>query len=467
MNDSTTPESAAPATDYMRIVRGRWRVLAATLIFCLAVAAVVALRAPRSYSATSDVLVTPVSSTDPDFVGISVLHDSAIAPTTSVLTVAGLVKTPQTTALALKRFPSGTSAADLDSKVSVSPLSQTSVVAITGTGSSPGDAAKVANAFALATIAGRTTVFQKTLHQTVQRLERQSAALKTTAGEAQRTALQTRLADLRPLLGQNDPSLQLLSPAVPAGAESSRRTGLVLAAAAVAGLLLGLLFVWLRELTDPRLRRSDQAVADLVPGGHVRAVGEARPGRGIPASFVSRLLAEGDGARTVAVLGLSYADAEVGSSALARAATRLRRRVVITSPGKALDGKADLTVLDCGSALEDPDALATAASTQATTVVARLDRTKRADLRELGQVLADAGIEPDGIILMRSAPREATNEEEGRQARPSLTVDLNERIGDLERVATNAWATLTSRRQVETDTTPAVAEAEGTSSKSA
>jgi capsular polysaccharide biosynthesis protein len=466
MNDSTTSGSVAPSIDYMRIVRGRWRVLAATLILCLAVAAVVALSAPRSYSATADVLVTPVSSADSDFVGISVLRDSTIAPTTSVLTVAGLVKTPQTTALALRHYPRGTSPAALDSKISVSPLSQTSVVAITGSGSSPEAAAGLANAFAQATIAGRTAAFQRTLRLTVDRLRRQSASLKGTAGEAQRTALQTRLADLTPLLGQNDPSVQLLNPAVPAGAVASGRKALILAAAAAAGLLLGLLFVWLREVTDPRLRRRDQAVADLVPGRGVRALAETTPGGDLPASFVSRLLAAGGGVRTVAVLGLDYEDAEAGCSALARTATRLRRRVVLASPGKSLDGKAaDLTVLDCGSALDDPDALAAAASTQATAVVAQLDRTSRADLRELGQVLADAGVAPDGIILVRAAPSPAATEE-GDRSSASLAGDLNERIGELERTATQAWTALTGRRQA-TAETPAIAEADGTSGKGA
>lgn len=226
---------------------------------CVAVAAAFVLRAPNRYTSSADILVTPISSGDDAFVGVQVLRDSVVAPSSNVLTVARLVKTPGTAALVVRGsgFRDSTPASLLNA-VSVSPLSQTSIVIVSATTSSPDRAAALANAFANATIARRTAEFQATLRPAVTRLVTQVNALGgKTASSAQRAALEGRLAELQPLVGASDPTLAVLNPAAPPTTTSGPSPTLVLPAALVGGLLLGLLTALACEFFDRRVRLED------------------------------------------------------------------------------------------------------------------------------------------------------------------------------------------------------------------
>jgi Mrp family chromosome partitioning ATPase/capsular polysaccharide biosynthesis protein len=248
------------AASYLAALRARWLVVVGVAAVCVAVAVAFLMRSEKSYTARADILVTPISAADEDFVGIHVLRDSTIAPSANVLTVARLVKTPATAAI-VEQQPAfaSTGTTGLLNAISVSPLSQTSIVAVGASASSPERAAALANAFASATMTRRTQVFQASLRPAVDRLRKQATALGTKAGgAAERTALEARLAVLQPLVGAADPSLSLLNPADPPTATSGPGRTLVLAAAAVGGLLIGLLCALALELVDRRVRRDEE-----------------------------------------------------------------------------------------------------------------------------------------------------------------------------------------------------------------
>jgi capsular polysaccharide biosynthesis protein len=251
-------------SSYIAILRGRAGLVAAITGVCVAVAAVVVLGGAREYKANADLLVTPVSSGDDTFVGVQVLRDSGVAPSSNVLTVARLIKTPATAAIVSAQPGARGSASTLLGSISVSPLSQTSMVAITATASTPGRAAAIANAFARATIARRTIVFQAALQPIVGRLQGEADALgKTAGGSAAASAIQGRLAVLKPLIGASDPTLELVDSAQPPAAPASRHTFLALVAALVGGLIIGLAVAFLRELTDRRVRREHELASVL------------------------------------------------------------------------------------------------------------------------------------------------------------------------------------------------------------
>lgn len=471
MSANAYSHPSEPASGYLRVLAGRWRVVVATLAVCLGAAAIVLALTPKSYTANAEILVSPISAAaDEDFVGVPVLRDSAISPTTSVLTVARLVKSPETVAIARRRYGGG-AGASLASKVSVTPLSQTSIVQVSASGSSPEAAARLANTFANATIARQTAVFQRALRATVETLQRQSIALHGTAVATQRGALQARLAVLTPLVGASDPTLHVLSPAVPPASAAEPRPLLTLGAAAIAGLLLGALLVFLREATDPRVRRVDQVLAELPLDRRAQAVARighaAARSRGAAAAvrpLVARLLAAAPAGSASSIVVVSAGEGEGRTSAavaIARAAARLRRRVVLADcdvahpsvadafgieghagstalqgselvhpvPGEPnvlltlpphvhpagqptfdpesaaqhqakLREQADVVVVDSPAAATDPTAVALAGAADAVVVVARLGRTRKEELRELREILADAHLVPAGMVVL-------------------------------------------------------------------
>ena len=230
--------------------------IAVIALVCVLVAGVVVRGEARQYSASADLLISPVSSGDDDFVGVQVLHDSDVAPSSDVLTLARLIKTPETAAIVAARPGMNASATSLLDKITVSPLSQTSMVEITATGTTPVQAADIANGFAHATIQRRTTVFQAALRPIVSRLQGEANKLaKSATGDAALPAIEGRLAVLQPLLGAPDPTLDLLDSAEPPTSPASRHTMITLVAALIGGLLIGVVVALLRELTDRRVRR--------------------------------------------------------------------------------------------------------------------------------------------------------------------------------------------------------------------
>jgi capsular polysaccharide biosynthesis protein/MinD-like ATPase involved in chromosome partitioning or flagellar assembly len=328
-----TSDHELSAISYGAVLRARIALVAALAAICVAVAAIVVLRAPHHYTASADVLVSPVAAGDDDFIGVQVLRDSGVAPSSNVLTVARLVKTPETAALVAKQPGIHQTAPSLLGDITVSPLSQTSLVAISASAKTAHGAAAIANAFARATIERRTATFQTALRPIVSRLEAQAGALAGSPSEgAALPAIEGRLAVLKPLIGAQDPTLDVFDVAEPPVAAAGRHVGLSLLAALLGGLLLGVVVALLRELVDRRVRADRDIPASL--GAPVLGRVPARPdaatfatafrdvrarlfdGAEAPRAIVVAEAATGDGATTTAVQ-------------LARALARSRQRVAL------------------------------------------------------------------------------------------------------------------------------------------
>lgn len=312
------------------IVRARARLVAFVAAVCV-VAAGYVVSAPRHYTASADLVVSPVASGDDDFVGVQVLHDSGIAPSSDVLTVTRLITSPATASLAARQPGVDEPAESLLARITASPVSQTSIVVITAMGSSPGQASAIANAFARATIARRTAVFQAALRPIVSRLQGEAnTAAKSAAGSAAFLAIEGRLAALQPLLGAPDPTIDLLDTAQPLASPSSRHVPLTLLAALAGGLLLGVAVALLRELTDSRIRHEEQLSAPIL--GRV----PADAGRAGAAATVAyrdlgaRLFASPGSPRTIVFTAARDGDgASAAAVELARSLAAAGRRVVL------------------------------------------------------------------------------------------------------------------------------------------
>jgi uncharacterized protein involved in exopolysaccharide biosynthesis len=79
---------------YYEIVREHWLLIVICTVIAVAAAAVYVTVAPKSYTATAQLLANPAQAGDTELFSLPVLHSSG-DPTQDILTAADLVTTPQ------------------------------------------------------------------------------------------------------------------------------------------------------------------------------------------------------------------------------------------------------------------------------------------------------------------------------------------------------------------------------------
>ena len=258
---SSFGEERQGAARYMQALAQHWPFIVGTVVLAVLAAVVYVAMAEERYEAHADVLVTPVSPDNETFVGMPLIRESGQGR--SVLTAARLVKAPQVADAVRERLGLGVPREELLGSVRVAPQEQSNIVTITAEAPTAQGAADVANAFAVAVIAKRTSVFQRDLRGVVQRLSKRLAALpeaSRTVGEGR--ALADRLAALRGLVGSRDPTLQVASLAVPPTETSWPRPVLSVAAALLIGLLLGMGMAIALELVNPLVLRDEDVLEE-------------------------------------------------------------------------------------------------------------------------------------------------------------------------------------------------------------
>lgn len=175
------------------------------------------------------------------------------------------------------------STSDLESRISADALTQTALVELHSTGSSPAAAdtlgAQVASAF-LADLQSeateRTTKQQEQVQQTVTSLSERISALQASANasspqtsaqisalQASRQALVSQSASLVANGLAQGTSATISAPPSASSSPISPRRSLNLLAGLLLGLLLGVGLAWLRELLRPGLRSAEEAAALL------------------------------------------------------------------------------------------------------------------------------------------------------------------------------------------------------------
>ena len=293
-------------------------------------------------------------------VSIVVFAATQALPGDPARAILGRTATPESLQTLRQQLHLNTGRQELLSHVSVAPQEQSSILTITGSGSTRGEAASIANAFADALVAQRTDEIQREARAAVDRLSQQLHALRSSGNTAEATAVAGQLGSLRTLIGANDPTLQIASRAVAPDNASWPRPLLSLVVALFAGLLLGMGIAIAIELLNPLvlaetdvLERAGPPVLARVP----RATKAASAYRGLWANLVSRMeerrqpetvLVTGDGralvtvglATTLALAGRSVAivDADAASSELekllgvGRAVSGLRAALVDGAP---------------------------------------------------------------------------------------------------------------------------------------
>lgn len=212
-----------------------------------AAAAGYGLTAPKRYRASADILVSPVSPSDPTFAGIGVLRDTG-GRRTAAASAAALLRSPQVADATAAELGSKRSRRSLLDALAVHVVDGSDVVAVTAEDTSPGGAAQLANTFANVLIAQRSAAFQSELAAAIAR----DRALLASLPVAQRStgaggAIARRLATLGGLRGQQDPTLRVAAQAAAPGSASwpdvPKLVGLGTAIGAGAGVVVALLLL--------------------------------------------------------------------------------------------------------------------------------------------------------------------------------------------------------------------------------
>jgi capsular polysaccharide biosynthesis protein len=307
---------------YLRALREHWPYIAGTVFLALLAALFLVVSAQKRYEAGTDVLVTPVPSDS--FVGVPLFRESDVSR--AVVAAARIATSPEVADRVRAQLHLSTGRNELLKHVSVAPQEQSSILTITGSASSPGEAATIANGFADGLVAERTAEVQRQARAVVDRLSKQLQTLRSSGNTAEVTALAAQISTLRTLLGGNDPTLQIVSRAVPPETASWPRPVLSVAVALIAGLLLGMGIAVAIELLNPLVLTETDVLEPTGPPVLARVPRSPKASnafRGLWANLTSRM-DERHSPETVLVTGEGRALVAVGlATTLALAARRV------------------------------------------------------------------------------------------------------------------------------------------------
>jgi capsular exopolysaccharide synthesis family protein len=245
---------------YVETMRERWRLIVAAVVVTTLIAIVYILLAAKTYEATSDILVTPVSNSDPVAISLGLLRESS-DPTRDVQTASQLIANIDVARRAAQQVKGGQSPEALLGSISAEPVADSNFVAVIATESSPQEAQEVANVFAEAAVDDRTATMHEQIAQRLPRLEaiaaeNEGAALET-QGEGG-VSVAGEVAELQALNAGPDPTLRVQTQAALPSGQASPKKKLSIIAGIIAGLIIGIAGAFALQVLDPRLRRESQ-----------------------------------------------------------------------------------------------------------------------------------------------------------------------------------------------------------------
>src|SRR3954463_15222280 len=145
---------------YLQILKERRWMIIATVVTTLLAGVLYLALASKTYEAEADLLVTPVSDSDPTLTGLGLIRESS-DPTRDIETAARLVTTRDVAERARLTLHTSESARSLLKRVEAAPIAQSSLVATTAKASSAARARDIANAFATGAVDERTAVLHR------------------------------------------------------------------------------------------------------------------------------------------------------------------------------------------------------------------------------------------------------------------------------------------------------------------
>ena len=217
-------------------------------VFAVCVVAAVGYLAHRSttYSATAQVLVTPIPATDTSYIGLPLIRASELEPQRAAATAAPLLAS--TAADEATAAATGLTTDEVTAGVNVAAVPESNLVAITATSESAAGASELADSYAEASIQVREEFLKPQVRRAIANAEHQRELLPEQVG-AEANNLGTRISNLRTILRQGDPTLAFARPASEGKAEGAASTTIVLIAIFAGAVIAGLTAVMIELLT--------------------------------------------------------------------------------------------------------------------------------------------------------------------------------------------------------------------------
>ncbi len=245
---------------YVETLRERWVLIVASVVVTTLIAIIYIVTASKTYEATADMLITPVSSSDPVAISLGLLRESS-DPTRDVQTASQLIANIDVARRAAKELEGEHEANALLGSVSAEPVANSNIVAVTATEGSPEEAQEVANVFAAAAVKNQTELMHEEIAEKLPRLE---AVAAENAGEGVEqvaeggVSVAGEIAELQALATGSDPTLRVQTAAALPTGQASPQKKLSIIAGVLAGLIIGIGGAFALQVLDPRLRRESQ-----------------------------------------------------------------------------------------------------------------------------------------------------------------------------------------------------------------
>ncbi len=250
------PEEQEGLQRYVETIRERIWLIVTAVVVTTGIALLYVATATKTYSAEADLLVTPVSGTDPALASLGLISQSA-DPTRDVETASRLITTLYVASRVQQSLHSNRSPQALLSSVTAAPVASSNIVALTANDTSPLGAQRLANTFVRQAVADRTAALHRQIDQLLPQLQAQEARSGATA-TAGGTPLASQIAELQQLRASPDPTFRVQNTAPLPSSPSSPRPVLSVVGGIVAGLILGIAAAFAAQVLDPRLRREAQ-----------------------------------------------------------------------------------------------------------------------------------------------------------------------------------------------------------------
>ena len=255
-------------------------VLGASLAAAVALAYVTAR--PPGYAAEAQLLVTP-STLEPPLQGLGLIPESP-DPTRDVETAARLVTQPEVAHAVITSLRLTTTPEALLRRVKAVPVAESHLVAITAHDASARQATAIASQFAEQTVALRDRTLRRQIDALVPRLRAQQAS---ETDSASRSTIAGWILSLQALRDRGDPTVGVQSLASAPLVRDGAGPVLTVAAALVAGLILGVGAAFLAEALDPRVRREEQLRQRFGLPVLAKIPGQRATGRPLPPAALS------------------------------------------------------------------------------------------------------------------------------------------------------------------------------------
>jgi receptor protein-tyrosine kinase len=237
-------------------IRERIWVIVGAIVVTTLIAVVYVATASKTYEATANILVSPVSSSDPVINSLGLLRESS-DPTRDIETASQIIHNIEVARRAASSLNPPESAETLLGEVSAEPVANSNIVSVIASASSPQRAQEVANTFATAAVNEQTATMQAEINSRLPRLEALAEAEPEATGGAE-VSVSAQVAELQALAASPNPTLRVQTKATEPSGPSSPRKTLSLVAGILAGLILGVGGAFALQALDPRLRRESQ-----------------------------------------------------------------------------------------------------------------------------------------------------------------------------------------------------------------